>query len=294
MLPFKCPLCLSTRQKTLYDLQGLSRPNVIPGLIVQCLDCALVFKVTNASHRIADAYGESYAEGEGIAAYMTSEATRAFFREVIRGLNVKRGRLLDIGTGLGAFVEEAQALGYQAQGIDLCAPLVTKAQARGLDVRLKAAEELEDSSERGVFDVVTMMDIIEHVPDPVGLLSAARRLMKEKSELIVYTPNHRAAVVLLAKVLNSLGADFAIKEIFGGNHLTFFDDRTLPVALDKAGFSLREVKHSPYDPSRPGQPISLVSLATVALVEQAGRPFGRMFRMLTYANPKLPQRHDPV
>ena len=284
-MPVKCPLCLSTRQKMLYDLRRLSSPNAIQGMIVQCSDCSLLFKATDTSQRIADAYGESYAEGEGIANYMASEATRAFFRTVIGGLSIKQGRLLDIGTGLGAFVEEAQSLGYQAQGIDLCAALVTKAQARGLDVRLKAAEELEDSGERGKFDVVTMMDIIEHVRDPVGLLSTVRSLLKEKSELIVYTPNHRAAVVLLAKVLNSLGADFAIKEIFGGNHLTFFDDRTLPAALDKAGFSLREVKLSPYDPSRPGQPISLVSLVAVALVEQAGRPFGRMFRMLTYANP---------
>jgi 2-polyprenyl-3-methyl-5-hydroxy-6-metoxy-1,4-benzoquinol methylase len=149
---------------------------------------------------------------------MTSEATRAFFRKVIGGLSVKQGRLLDIGTGLGAFVEEAQSLGYQAQGIDLCAPLVTRAQARGLNVQLKSAEELADDRERGVFDIVTMMDIIEHVPDPVGLLCTVKRLMKDEGELIVYTPNHRAAVVLLAKVLNTLRADFAIKEIFGGNH----------------------------------------------------------------------------
>jgi hypothetical protein len=85
-------------------------------------------------------------------------------------------------------------------------------------------------------------------------------------------------------MLHTVGPDFAIREIFGGNHLTFFDDRTLPFALKTAGFSIRKMHLSPYDPSRPGQPMSLLNIAAVATIEQLGRPFGRMFRMLIYSS----------
>jgi hypothetical protein len=73
---------------------------------------------------------------------------------------------------------------------------------------------------------------------------------------------------------------------FSAEITLFFDDRTLPSALDKAGFTIRTMKLLPYDPTRPGQTVSPVSLAAVAAVEQLGRPFRRMFRMLAYAQPK--------
>jgi hypothetical protein len=76
-----------------------------------------------------------------------------------------------------------------------------------------------------------------------------------------------------------------MNEIFGSNHICFFDDRSLPFALQTAGFTVRRLSLFPYDPERPGQPVSLLSLATVTAVEQLGRPFNRMFRLLVYARP---------
>ena len=278
----KCPLCESIAHETIYDFRKREKPHSIPGPVVQCSDCSLWFKIVDKSE-IRDAYGEAYARDTEDEPYMTGDATRAYFRRVIRDVGIKQGRLLDIGTGLGAFVEEAQKAGYQAEGIDLCAGLVARAQERGLRVRHMSAEDLDTGGANGLFDVVTMMDLIEHVPEPLALLSNIRKLLKPDGELVVYTPNHRAAVVVVAKALGYIGSDFAVNEIFGGNHLTFFDDRTLAAILTKAGFSIREMKLSPYDPSRPGQPISRLSLAAVTAIEQLGRPFNRMFRMLAYA-----------
>lgn len=283
MTTAKCPLCEGTAYKVIYDLRTVTSPNAIPGRIARCSSCSLEFKiVAGPASTVRDAYGDTYSEGEGADEYLTGEATRAYFRRVIGGIGIKKGRLLDIGTGQGVFVEEAKKAGYEAQGIDLCAALVAKAQARGLDVQYKAAEEL-DTSDGARFDVVTMMDLIEHVPEPLAVLATVRKLLKPNGELVVYTPNHRSAVVLMARALGRMGADFAVREIFGSNHLTFFDDRTLRALLLKAGFPIRTMKLSPYDPSRPGQPISPVSLAAVTVIEQLGRPFNRMFRMLAYA-----------
>ena len=173
------------------------------------------FKILSQPDRLSQAYGEEYASAEMSEKYMLSDPSRAFFRKVLGGIGITPGtsrpRLLDIGTGLGALVEEAQKLGYEAEGVDHCEPLVQKARARGLRVHCKPVEELGAG---GNFDVVTMLDVIEHVTEPLKLLATARRLLKPGGRLVVYTPNHRSAIVLLARFLDKLGIGFAVKEIF--------------------------------------------------------------------------------
>src|SRR5207248_700328 len=102
------------------------------------------------------------------------------------------------------------------------------ARAKGLKVRQASAENLDDVE---TFDVITMLDIIEHLPDPLRVLQAAHRALKPGGELVVYTPNHRAAVVGLAKTLHAMGIRSPVREIFGRNHICFFDDRSLAIAL---------------------------------------------------------------
>lgn len=280
-----CPLCGGTEHQAVFDLRGVSDVLCIPGLIAICRRCSMWFKVLSQPDRLSHAYGEEYAAAEMTEKYMLSEPSRAFFRKVLGGIGMtpdtSKPRLLDIGTGLGALLEEAQKLGYEAEGVDVCEPLIKKARARGLRVHYKPVEELGAGAD---FDVVTMLDVIEHVTEPLKLLASARRLLKPGGRLVVYTPNHRSAIVVLAKFLDKLGIGFAVKEIFGGNHVCFFDDRSMPAALHKEGFSVHSMSLFPYDPTRPGGPISPLSLAVVTAVEWLGKPFDRMFRMIVYAS----------
>jgi hypothetical protein len=84
---------------------------------------------------------------------------------------------------------------------------------------------------------------------------------------------------MLAKV----GVDFAFRNVFGGNHVCFFDNSTLAAALSSAGFKVRSIWKFPYDPRRPGMRISLANLVIIRVVEELGRPFGAVFRMIAFA-----------
>jgi 2-polyprenyl-6-hydroxyphenyl methylase / 3-demethylubiquinone-9 3-methyltransferase len=144
-------------------------------------------------------------------------------------------------------------LGYEAEGIELCSELAEITRVKNFNVRSAPDMELDDPEK---YDVVTAKDIIEHIPDPLALLRAAHRSLKSGLELIVYTPNHRAAVVTLAKLLAAGGLDFAFRNVFGGNHVYFLDDRTLMKSLRSTGFHVRDMWTFPYDARRPGMEVS--------------------------------------
>ncbi|MFQ5654511.1 MAG: class I SAM-dependent methyltransferase [Planctomycetota bacterium] len=260
----------------------------VPGWIVRCGGCGMWFKRVTGLDSPALAYGDEFAGAVESSAYMDGAAARGFFRRALQGIEPETGtvrpRLLDIGSGTGTLLEEAAGLGYRAEGIELSERLAERAREKGLQVRCLAGEELDATEE---YDVVTMMDLIEHVTDPLELLRRAFRSLKPGGELVVYTPNHGAAVVLLARLLARARLDLAIREIFGRNHVCFFDAQTLVSALNRAEFELRRMWRFPYDPRRPGGEISLASLALVSAVEWMGRPFGRVFRMVAFARRPL-------
>lgn len=279
-----CPLCAERNSTLVYDMSEPRRPTDVPGHIVRCVSCGMWFKALADTTRVEDAYGEQYVEWDGSSEYFESEAARERFRSVLERLAApasnRTPRLLDVGSGGGMMIEEARRAGFDAEGIDLCEPLVKRGRARGLRIH---HGRIEDFTDMGRFDVVTMMDLIEHVPNPLEVMTAVGKLLVPGGLFVCYTPNHRAAIVLASRLMHELGFEFATREIFGSNHVCFFDDRTLPAMLHKAGFELERCELSPYDPARPGAPVSTLMLAAVTAIETMGRPVGRVFRMLTFA-----------
>jgi len=242
------------------------------------------FKAISSLDSIKQAYDQEYSENAALSPYMNSTATHSFLRKMLKQVTYQTGStqpiLLDIGCGTGTMLEEAQALGYTPEGIELCRGLADIAHKKGFSVHHGNAMDLNETEK---YDVVTAMDIIEHIPSPLTLLRAVHQSLKPGGELVIYTPNHRGAVVILAKMLVRVGVDFAFRNIFGSNHVCFFDDCTLAAALNSAGFKVRSMWKFPYDPRRPGMRMSLANLVIIRAVEELGRPFGAVFRMIAFA-----------
>ncbi len=160
--------------------------------IVRCPICGLVYVGEDPAAIDFDAiYGESYYTGgsdQVFADYLGQErARRASARRRLWALRLlrRRGRLLDIGCAAGFFLVEAQRC-YQVQGVEFSNYSARFARERfGLDVftgtltqaRLPAAQ----------FDLITLWDVIEHVPDPDAVLAEAARLLKPDGRLVLTT-----------------------------------------------------------------------------------------------------------
>jgi SAM-dependent methyltransferase len=97
------------------------------------------------------------------------------------------GRLLEIGCGSGRMLKEIEDLGWQVEGIDFDAAAVCNSRNKGLVVHQGRLEDRHYTNDS--FDAIAMSHLIEHVPDPVGLIEECHRILKPGGTLVVVTPN---------------------------------------------------------------------------------------------------------
>jgi protein O-GlcNAc transferase len=103
---------------------------------------------------------------------------------------VALGRWLDVGFGDGALILTAQEWGFDVLGIDLRQKNVAALNALGAPARCVALEQLD---EPGTFDVISMADVLEHMPFPLPALAQVHRLLAERGIVYVSMPNSDSA-----------------------------------------------------------------------------------------------------
>jgi SAM-dependent methyltransferase len=103
---------------------------------------------------------------------------------------VRPGRLLDVGCGLGFFLEAARGRGWEGTGIDPSPFSVEHVRSMGFEAHrgLLHQVDLEPAS----FDAIALLQVIEHVLDPRELLAGCMRLLRPGGALLVATPNPRS------------------------------------------------------------------------------------------------------
>lgn len=142
-------------------------------------------------------------------------------------------RLLDVGAGSGILVEQAIDMGYEAEGIEPSKWLAEKAHDRGLPVYEGA---LSNFKPKYLYDVVTVVDVIEHVTRPLDLLSNVYNLVSNDGIVVIVTPDIGSSV---AKLLGWKWWHYRIA------HIGYFNKNTLNFALNNSGFKLLKM----YSPS---------------------------------------------
>jgi 2-polyprenyl-3-methyl-5-hydroxy-6-metoxy-1,4-benzoquinol methylase len=145
------------------------------------------------------------------------------------------GRLLDIGSYMGLFLQAASRRGWDVRGIEPDHEAWTHAtETLGLDVSLGTLETCPQPE--GAFDAVTMLQVLEHVADPRSTLAVVRTLLRPGGVLVVEVPNIDCWPV---KLLGRRHRHFA------KHHFTFFSPRTLTQLLRESGFDVVSVTRPP-------------------------------------------------
>lgn len=114
------------------------------------------------------------------------------FSQILQGISelTNPGRILEVGSLWGLFLELAQEAGWETYGIELWSEAVEYCQKKmGLNVLLGT---LEDATfPRNYFDAIVMLDVLEHCPHPKDDLTRINRLLKKNGVLCVLSPNSK-------------------------------------------------------------------------------------------------------
>jgi 2-polyprenyl-6-hydroxyphenyl methylase/3-demethylubiquinone-9 3-methyltransferase len=167
----------------------------------------------------------------------------------IAGLSGKSA--LDIGCGGGILTEGMARRGAEVKGIDLSDKALKVAQLHLLESRLAVdyeAVSAEDLAARapGSYDVVTCMELLEHVPDPASTVRACAALARTGGRVFFSTINRNPKSYLFAVI----GAEYVLKLLPKGTHdyLKFIKPSELARHCRDAGLEVRELIGMTYNP----------------------------------------------
>jgi SAM-dependent methyltransferase len=185
---------------------------------------------------IEDTYGlDYYANPESYPQWDVDIRLKITLRarvETLALLRPERGRLLDIGSGLGHFIAAAEADGWIACGVE---PSSYARSAAANRVEAAIYPDLSMVDVAVPFDCVTMWDVLEHDADPLHMLTEVHDVMKPSALLVVSMPNRAG----LEARLRGRSWRFFRPE-FG--HITHHTPSTLSLMLGRAGFDVAQVQ----------------------------------------------------
>jgi 2-polyprenyl-3-methyl-5-hydroxy-6-metoxy-1,4-benzoquinol methylase len=252
-----CPVCGFAGSTTMYPVNkayAVSRSGFdvsdVPLGVAECDRCGHLFIQPVPQSRFLKAFYANYMSIAKDGFYRDrnrEEIPSAFRRRYGRWLGrvgdlADEGPLLDVGSGLGTFLRLAEEYGFEVAGIEPNHEAATTLRERcGLRVHNCMLEDFENSER---YAVITMWDLLEHLPDPRLALGKSRELLRPRGLLVLETPARDSFIHWLAKGAYRISGGWIKRPLFrvyGVHHLQYFSESSLRRFLADNGFEVIEV-----------------------------------------------------
>ena len=234
MADLVCTVCRARRAgKVVFTEFGID--------VIRCPECGHIMSSFQADQN----YDEYFDQPGRLEAFWWDQAHRPMYEDFCRYLLPARtGRLLDVGAGLGYFVRTiGRESNWDAYGCEISSGAVRYAR-EVLGVTSITCGKLEEAGyPPSSFDLITLWDVIEHIPDPDLLLTQIRKLLKPEGGLFIHTPN--APVQLLkARVKKTIkGERTEAHYLEARDHINLYSVTGITRVLERCGFSGVRFQH---------------------------------------------------
>ena len=224
-----CPICERDETELLFNKDSLS--------VVACKRCRLRYVNPRVDRQTLEVgYTETYYPPDKVERIRTDSMEWLQMSERLTELEKQhqgKGRLLDVGCGIGTFLHLAHERGWESHGVDPSKSGSDFAQeVHKLDVQCGDLFDADFPSAH--FDAITLYHVLEHISELNPFLSELRRILKpagsekKASTLVIEVPNGEGLQSRLQK------ADWPY--VHPRDHLYYFSARSLPRLLEKHGF----------------------------------------------------------
>ncbi|MBU2575014.1 MAG: class I SAM-dependent methyltransferase [Elusimicrobia bacterium] len=228
-----CPICSLSDNEFFLSGRDYLSSYTRRFTLVKCAGCGLIY--LNPQKELEDAQA-LYRPDYYRSVKKVSRILEALFLQerkgIVEGSGKSSGTMLDIGCGTGEFLKIMKAGGWETAGVD---PSEERNKRSTDDNKIYSADLMEIKFGEQSFDVITLWQVLEHLPDPDRYLAETHRLLKKDGILVLSVPN-----------INSLQARLSGARWFNldlPRHRWQFTPETLQKMLDKTAFRLKEIKH---------------------------------------------------
>jgi SAM-dependent methyltransferase len=233
---YSCIICGQSNSTVVFHEFGVD--------VLRCQQCGHVFSAYEADEHYDGYFGEDVSAGDHFWWNEAHARTHSDFCD--RFLAGKAGNLLDVGCGLGFFLKRASSYPeWHVSGCDTSRAAVKFAQRELAleDVRCGPVENC--GFEEKHFDMVTLWDVLEHVPEPDPLLSFLRTLLEGNGILFIHTPNVQIQLPK-AKVTRLLrGMKPNLHYLEARDHINLYSMDTMRRVLARNGYRDIDFVHLP-------------------------------------------------
>ena len=231
-----CNLCKSRKAKLLFRWNRY--PDGWVGDIYKCEECRLVYR-----EPIFDKSAERKVSGSlefrPDSPSRFDKRQKAIYLNILKQMEQYRclNRVLDVGSGYGHFVKLSIDNGWEGIGVEPRSELAEFSERNlGMPVR-KVSFEKADLPEAS-FDVITLINVLEHLPDPLEALLKANRLLRSGGAVFIRTPNAAFHVPIRFIAYRTYHCSRKVREFDVSKISSYaFDKNTLSLYLSKANFT---------------------------------------------------------